>query len=81
MMQFWDNQAAFGRKYRIQCFSGTSNERVNPSEKRSLVVKILDYCSSFGYDYGYAIFHLSADAFSHIAHLSTKKINVKYEQV
>ncbi|GLJ13707.1 hypothetical protein SUGI_0218640 [Cryptomeria japonica] len=77
----WDNQAACGRKYRIRCLSGTSNERVNPCRKRSLVVKILDYCSSAGCDNGDATLHLSADAFSHIAHSSAKKINVEYEQV
>ncbi|GLJ13702.1 hypothetical protein SUGI_0218580 [Cryptomeria japonica] len=77
----WDNQAACGRKYRIRCLSGTSNERVNPCRKRSLVVKILDYCSSAGCDNGVATFHLSSDAFSHIAHSSAKKINVEYEQV
>ncbi|GLJ13434.1 hypothetical protein SUGI_0212200 [Cryptomeria japonica] len=76
----WDNQAACGRKYRIRCLSGTSNHRVNPCRQRSLVVKILDYCSSAGCDNGDATFHLSADAFSHIAHSSAKKINVEYEQ-
>ncbi|GLJ17673.1 hypothetical protein SUGI_0308250 [Cryptomeria japonica] len=39
-----ENQAACGRKYRIRCLSGTSNERVNTCRKRShLVVLNVDF--------------------------------------
>ncbi|KAH9314021.1 hypothetical protein KI387_022648 [Taxus chinensis] len=76
----WDNQAACGRKYRVRCLSGTSSEVMNPCRERSLVVKIVDYCSSSGCDNGDATFHLSTDAFAHIAHPSARKINIEYDQ-
>ncbi|GLJ31349.1 hypothetical protein SUGI_0629110 [Cryptomeria japonica] len=75
----WDNGAACGRQYSVRCLSGTNQKSQNPclNNTDSIVVKIVDYCSSDCQ----GTLELSADAFRDIADSAAGTINIEYDQV
>ncbi|GLJ31095.1 hypothetical protein SUGI_0622430 [Cryptomeria japonica] len=77
----WDNGAACGRQYSVRCLSGTNQTSQNPclnnTNTDSIVVKIVDYCSSECK----GTLQLSADAFQDIANSTAGIINIEYDQV
>eukprot|EP01018_Ginkgo_biloba_P010303 Gb_36587 [translate_table: standard] len=76
----WDNGAACGRQYSVRCLSGTNQTDDSPCKldaDQSIVVKIVDYCSS---DCRGSL-ELSSDAFGDIASPEAGIINIEYEQV
>ncbi|KAH9322347.1 hypothetical protein KI387_016986, partial [Taxus chinensis] len=74
----WDNGAACGRQYTIRCLSGTQNQNPCLNNTVSIVVKIVDYCSSLDRDCN-ATLELSSDAFMDIANSTTPIINIEYD--
>ncbi|KAH0458664.1 hypothetical protein IEQ34_011478 [Dendrobium chrysotoxum] len=72
----WDNHAACGRNYRINCTGPTNAGVPHPCTGASVVVKIVDYCPPGCR----GTFDLSQEAFSTIADLNAGKIEIDYVQ-
>ncbi|XP_020578328.1 EG45-like domain containing protein [Phalaenopsis equestris] len=72
----WGNGGACGRHYKVTCIGAPITEMTNPCTGASVVVKIVDYCPACE-----ATFDLSQEAFSVIADLNARKIQIDYVEV
>ncbi|KAK1300532.1 Pollen allergen Phl p 1 [Acorus calamus] len=75
--EIWDDGAACGRFYSVQCLSGTNQGDPEPCTGDSIVVKITDRCPPPGCQ---GTIDLSEEAFTAISNTDAGKINILYQQ-
>ncbi|KAA8535463.1 hypothetical protein F0562_030466 [Nyssa sinensis] len=73
----WNNRAACGRNYRVQCTGATNQGVPQPCRGQSVIVRIVDYCPP-GCQ---GTIDLSQEAFAQIADPNAGKINIEFNQV
>lgn len=74
----WNDGAACGQYYQVNCISGTNEGTPTPClGSGSVVVKIVDYCKPPDCR---GTIDLSQEAFSSIADLNSGVINISYQQ-
>lgn len=73
--EIWNARKACGTSYRVKCIGGVNNVPHPCKDGTSVVVKIVDYCSSCN-----GTINLSDAAFSSIALLRAGKIEVEFDR-